>query len=92
MIRHKFRMPTDGFDFPSFAKRYEISAAQRSSDSKVAAVTSREGLSSMVELSDMGHRLYTIVRLNVLLSILCTVIGMLLMFFCASPRLLIPSQ
>lgn len=81
MIRHKFRMPTDGFDFPSFAKRYEISSAQRSPDSKVAAVISREGLSSMVELSDMGHRLYTITRLNVLLSILCTVIGMLLMFF-----------
>lgn len=81
MIRHKFRMPTDGFDFPSFAKRYEISAAQRSNDSKVAAVISREGLSALVELSDVGHRLYTIVRLNVMLSVLCTVIGMILMFF-----------
>ncbi len=81
MIRHKFRMPTDGFDFPSYARRYEISAAHRSPDSKIAAIVSREGLGPMVELSDEGHRLYNVARLNVLLSVMCTVIGMVLMFF-----------
>jgi hypothetical protein len=81
MIRHKFRMPTDGFDFPSFAKRYEISSAARSGGSKIAAVISRDGLGPMVELSGEGHRLYGVVRLSVLLSVLCTVIGMGLMFY-----------
>jgi hypothetical protein len=81
MIRHKFRMPTDGFDFPSFSKRYEVSSAKRSSDSKIAAVISRDGLAPLVELSDYGHRLYTTSRLCTLLSVMCTVIGMLMMFF-----------
>jgi hypothetical protein len=35
----------------------------------------------MVELSGEGHRLYGVVRLSVLLSVLCTVIGMGLMFY-----------
>ena len=80
MIRHKFRMPTDGFDFPSFAKRYEVSSAGRSQGSKIAAVISRDGLGPLVELSDCGHRLYNIVRLCVLLSVASTVIGMIMMF------------
>ena len=45
-------MPTDGFDFPSFAKRYEISSAARSGGSKIAAVVSRDGLGPMTFLSD----------------------------------------
>lgn len=85
MIRHKFKLPTDGFDFPSFARRYDISAAVRADDSKIAAVISREGLGALVELSDEGHRLFTTVRLSVLMSLLCTVIGMIMMFLlCAT--------
>lgn len=81
MIRYKFRMPTDGFDFPSFAKRYEISSTQRSADSKVAAIVSRQGLAPLVELSEEGHRLYFVVRMCVVLSVLCTIVGMIMMFF-----------
>jgi hypothetical protein len=81
MIRHKFKTPTDGFDFPSFAKRYEVSSARRSKDSKIAAVVSREGLGPLVELSGEGHRLYFAVRTSVFISVMCTIIGMALMFF-----------
>jgi len=81
MIRHKFKIPTDGFDFPSFAKRYELSAMKRGEATKIAAVVSKKGLLPMVEISDRGHRLYETVRLSVLLTILCSVIGIILMFF-----------
>ena len=80
MIRQKFRMPTDGFDFPTFARRYEISAAQPSANSRIAAILSREGLLPLVEVSDRGRRLYLAAYLGLILSVLCTLVGMALMF------------
>lgn len=76
MLSRKFDMPTDGFDFPSFAERYEISAAEPSEDSKPAALISHEGLSPMVNLTMHGERLYIVIRVCVLMSVLCSVIGM----------------
>ncbi|NCB51824.1 MAG: hypothetical protein EOM54_08095 [Clostridia bacterium] len=80
MIRQKFRMPTDGFDFPTFAKRYEISAAESSPDSQISAIISREGLGALVEISDLGRKLYIAAKLSAILSMLCTFIGIALMF------------
>jgi hypothetical protein len=81
LLRHKFRMPSDHFDFPQYAKRFEISSAQRSPGTKIAAVISRDGLAPLVELSESGHKLYWVVRMCVFLSIMCTVFGMILMFY-----------
>lgn len=80
MIRKKFKMPSDRFDFPSFADRYAIAGAKRGKDSKIAAVVARNGLASMVQLQDEGHRLYNTVRLSVLLSLMCVGIGMIMVF------------
>ena len=76
----KFKMPSDRFDFPSFADRYAIAGAKRGKDSKIAAVVARNGLASMVQLQDEGHRLYNTVRLSVLLSLMCVGIGMIMVF------------
>lgn len=80
MLSRKFDTPTDGFDFPTFPKRYAISSANPSETSKPAAVMSREGLEPYVDISDHGKRLYTLVSISSLLSVLSSVIGMLLMF------------
>ena len=80
MIRKKFRMPTDGFDFPTFARRYEISAAEPSPDSQISAILSRDGLGPLVEVSELGRRLYIVVKLSAILSLICTFIGVVLMF------------
>lgn len=80
MLSLKFDIPTDGFDFPSFAERYEISSAEPSDSAKPAAIMYRDGLDSLTELADHGRRLFTVIRLNVLFSVLCTVIGMAMMF------------
>jgi hypothetical protein len=80
MIRQKFRMPTDGFDFPTFARRYEISAAEPSPQSLISAIISREGLGPVVEVSDRGRKLYIAAALSTVLAVLCTLVGMTLMF------------
>lgn len=80
MISRKFDIPTDGFDFPAFTDRYEISAAKPSDVSKPAAIISHEGLGALVELADRGRFLYNVVRVCVMMSILSAVLGMLIMF------------
>ena len=81
LIRQKFKMPTEGFDFPSFAKRYEISAVEPDENSEISAVVSREGLGPMVEAADAGRRLYSASRFCTALSVLGSFVGMVLMFF-----------
>ena len=81
MIRQKFKMPTESFDFPSFARRYQISAAQPGANSQIVAVLSRVGLGPLVGASDKGRRLCRGVKLCTVLSILGSVLGMVLMFF-----------
>lgn len=80
MISRKFDIPTDGFDFPAFTDRYEISAAKPSDVSKPAAIVSHEGLGALVELADRGRRLYNVVRVCVMMSVISAVLGMLIMF------------
>ena len=80
MLSTKFDIATDGFDFPSYSERYEISGAVPSADSKPAALISREGLEPLISLADHGRLLYGRIRLNVMLSVLSTVIGVALMF------------
>ncbi len=80
MIRQKFRLPTDGFDFPSFARRYEISSAQPEISSQIAAILSREGLGTLVEIYSRGRNSYLCASLSTILSLVCTIVGMALMF------------
>lgn len=80
MLSTKFDIATDGFDFPAYPERYEISAAVPSDGSKPAALISREGLEPLVSLADHGKLLYERIRLGVMLSVLSTVIGIILMF------------
>ncbi len=80
LLSVKYDMATDGFDFPSYTERYEISGAEPSEDSKPAALVSREGLSPFIDLAEHAKSLYTRIRICVMLSVLSTVIGILLMF------------
>lgn len=80
LLSVKYDIPTDGFDFPSFAQRYEISGAEPSEASKPAALVSREGLGAFVHLAEHAKGLYTRVRVSVMLSVMSTVIGMMVMF------------
>ncbi len=80
LLSVKYDIPTDGFDFPPFAQRYEISGAEPSESSKPAALVSREGLAAFVHLAEHGKSLYTRVRISVMLSAMSTIIGMMVMF------------
>lgn len=80
LLSVKYNIPTDGFDFPPFTQRYEISGAEPTEASKPAALVSREGLGPFVHLAEHAKSLYTRVRICVMLSVMSTVIGMIVMF------------
>lgn len=80
MIKKKFRMPTDIFEFPSYSERFRISGAEPDENSKIAAVISREGMGPLVDAADRGRRLYGAVRLSTAISAVGSVLGLVMMF------------
>ena len=80
MLGQKFKMSTDGFDFPAYRKRYAMSAAEPSDYTQTAGIVARDGLGPLVSVAALGRQLYSTVRICVILALLCTVIGVVLMF------------
>lgn len=80
MLGQKFKMSTDGFDFPAYRQRYAMSAAEPSDYTQTAGIVARDGLGPLVSVANLGRQLYSTVRICVILALLCTVIGVVLMF------------
>ncbi|MGI6028563.1 MAG: hypothetical protein ACOX81_04045 [Candidatus Heteroscillospira sp.] len=76
MIRQKFQVVTDDFEFPTFAERYRVSAVEHDESSPIAAAVTRHGLGTMVECADSARRLYAFTRLLVILSLVFSALGM----------------
>ncbi|MBR4057750.1 MAG: hypothetical protein IKK00_06395 [Oscillospiraceae bacterium] len=81
LIKQRYRMPTEGFDFPSFQERYRISAIEPGEHDQPSMLLVRKGVGTFVEAAAAGRGLFRCVRLCLVLSLLCSVLGMLLMFF-----------
>ena len=80
MLAGCFDVATDGYDFPPYTDRFAISEAKPAAESKLAAVVCREGLGPLVHMADTGRSMYIAVRLNLLLTVLTAVIGVLWAF------------
>ena len=80
MLHEVFDVATDGYDFPPYGDRFRISEAKPSETSKVSAVVCREGLGPLTHLADTGRSMYVAIRINLLVTALIAVLGMLLVF------------
>ena len=79
LVKQKFRLPKESYDFPAFADRYRISSAETEETGSVAAVFSRGGLNSVAGVVKRGKTLYRGLLLCVALSIVGAFAGMLIM-------------
>ncbi len=77
MLHHLFDIATDGYDFPPYLERFEISATKASDESRIAAVVCRESLGPLVDLADAGRSMYLAARANTLISVISTAAGIL---------------
>ena len=84
MIRQKFKVVTDDFEFPTFTERYRVSSIGHDEASPIAAAVTRHGLGAMVECADSARRLYRITRLLVIISLVSAVLGMALVLVLCS--------
>lgn len=79
LVKQKFRLPKESYDFPSFADRYSISSPETEDTGSVVAMFSRGGLNSVAGLVKRGKSLYNGLLLCAVLSILGAFLGMLFM-------------
>lgn len=79
LLKQKFRLPLDNYNFPSFADRYRISSAVTEEQGSVSAMFSRGGLNSFAGVMLRGRKLYNRTRVSLALSLMGTIIGMVLM-------------
>ena len=80
LLHNIFDIATDGYDFPPYVERFELSTPSSGKDSRIAAVVCNEGLGPLTEVADVGHKIYTSVRVNLLLTTLAAVIGVFTVF------------
>lgn len=81
MLHETFDVATDGYDFPPYVERFAISDAKPSENRKIAAVLCREGLGPLVHMADTGRSIFISVRINLMISLLASVIGVFAVFF-----------
>ena len=78
MLHVAFDVATDGYDFPPYIDRFEMSAATPSEDSQIAAIICREGLGPLVHTADTARSIYSATRINTLITALSAVGGVAL--------------
>ena len=76
-----FDVATDGYDFPPYVERFPISEAKPSLDSQIAAVVCREGLGPLTDVADTGRSIFVVTRINTLISLASSLLGLLISFF-----------
>lgn len=84
MLHVAFDVATDGYDFPPYVERFDMSSAEPSEDSQIAAIICREGLGPLVHTADTARSIYSATRINTVLTAFSAFVGV----FAASLRLL----
>ena len=84
MLHVAFDVATDGYDFPPYVDRFDMSSAEPSEDSQIAAIICREGLGPLVHTADTARSIYSATRINTVLAVFSAIFGL----FFAALRLL----
>ena len=80
LLRELFDVATDGYDFPPYLERFELSEAPAASAAPVAAVICREGLGPLSQMADTGRGMYLAARFNLIVTLAAAVIGVFAVF------------
>lgn len=84
MLKKKFRMQTDGFDFPPFRQRYMLSDPETGVDDPICGVVTRSGLAPLLTITKTGKQLCRYVHAGLAASLILLVIGVVAMFWLCS--------
>ena len=80
MLHNVYDLATDGYDFPPYVERFEMSEASNMKCSKIAAVICSEGLAPLTTVADVGRSMYLAARINLGITVAASVAGCLAVF------------
>lgn len=81
MLRQRFKLPAERMDFPEQSRRRVLSAPDQKHDLPLVCVLCREGIGPLSETVVGAKRLYLATRINSILAIIGSVIGVLIAFY-----------
>ena len=81
MLHRRFQLPTNKMEYPEIKRRYELSDPGQAHNPILGALVRRDGLGPFTEAIIGARRLRMVVRLNNILSILASVVGLVLAFY-----------
>lgn len=81
MLRDTFELPTDGYDFPPFTERYELTGNEKKEHVVLNSIICRDGLAPLVNTVTTGKNIFRATKLNLYVTIPGTAVFMLVVFF-----------
>lgn len=81
MLHQRFKLPSDRMEFPSHERRRDLSDPGQAHDKPLVCVLCREGIAPLAEAVVGAKRLNAATRVNALLSVIGSVVGLLLAFY-----------
>lgn len=81
MLRQRFKLPSEKMEFPEQSRRRALSDPNQGHDLPLVCVLCREGIGPLSETVVGAKRLYWATRVNSVLAIIGSVIGVLLAFY-----------
>ena len=79
LLKRQFGVSTEGFEFPPFSERYQISGTPTGGKSPIAGILSQDGLETLVDLAECGTQLFQLGRLCAWISLGSAALGAVLM-------------
>ncbi len=76
LIRRKFQVSTDDFEFPSCEERFRISGSAHDEKAPISAIFAKAGMGPMAELMIGARRLFKTSRILLALSFVSIAVGM----------------
>lgn len=81
MLETKFDLPVEQMEYPPIERRRELSEPNQEHNPTLGALLTRSGMGPYSDALIGGRRLYRVVRINAILSVLAALIGVALAFY-----------
>lgn len=81
MLHNCFDLATDGYDFPPFVERFDLSEPAGGKTGKLAAIICNEGLGPLTNVADVGRSMYVSTRVNTVIVALTAFLGVFFSFY-----------
>ena len=81
MLQNRHDLPVDEMEYPPIERRRELSEPGQPHNPTLGALLTREGMGSYSDAIIGGRRLRTVVRLNAIIAVLASLVGVLLAFY-----------